>query len=536
LGRWHPSPAPPPNALLRGRPAPTGRITALIGANEFVHNQVAEPATKRDELVTTHSSARRRHAPPWLAALLLLTHAASGAALAQRPDWAIPSNEDIRALLAKRMEHNGVGVVVGVIEPAGRRVVAYGRSGAADGRPLDGDTIFQIGSVSKSFVALVLADMVLKGEVKLDDPAAKYLPAGVKMPQRGRPITLVDLSLHMSGLPRMPTNFDLRGQPDPIEAYSVEDLYRFLSTYVPLRAPGVSYEYSNLGASLLGRLLGLRVGKEYEELVKERVLAPLGMTSTSVHLSSQQMKRLAPGHSRDLLPMHSPEMKTLYPSGSLRSSANDLLRFLAANLGYQDTPLKRAMTFQLTVPTVPATTGPQVPGAPQQTLGWKLRHSMGRALVYHDGDKDGYRAVIAFDPERRTGVVVLANALTDDAPQPLARHLLTGEPMSPPPPAMAARAFARFDDALLDSYEGEYRVGDSHLFRVARRRDHLLIDEVSRGPEEYFAESPRDFITRADKRTITFRTNAAGKVTGMAMYPRGRGVSDEPLEGVRVER
>ena len=178
MGRWHPSPVPPPHALLRGRPAPTRRITALIGANEFVHNQVAEPATKRDELVTTHSSARRRHAPPWLAALLLLTHAASGAALAQQPDWAIPSNEDIRALLAKRMEHNGVGVVVGVIEPAGRRVVAYGRSGAADGRPLDGDTIFQIGSVSKSFVALVLADMVLKGEVKLDDPAAKYLPAG----------------------------------------------------------------------------------------------------------------------------------------------------------------------------------------------------------------------------------------------------------------------------------------------------------------------------------------------------------------------
>jgi CubicO group peptidase (beta-lactamase class C family) len=482
--------------------------------------------------VTTH----RVGTPLWLAALLLVSFAASAADLAQQPDWTIPSNEDIRALLAKRLEHNGVGVVVGVIEPAGRRVVAYGKSGAADGRPLDGDTIFQIGSVSKTFVALVLADMVLKGEVKLDDPAAKYLPAGVKMPQRGRPITLVDLALHMSGLPRMPTNFDLRGEPDPFEAYSVEDLYRFLSGYVPLREPGVSYEYSNLGASLLGRLLGLRAGKEYEDLVKERVLTPLGMSSTSVHLSSEQVKRLAPGHARDLLPVHSPEMKTLYPSGSLRSSANDLLRFLAANLGYQDTPLKRAMAFQLIVPTVPATTGPQIPGAPQDGLGWKTVQSMGRSLIYHDGDKDGYRCIEVFDRERRTGVVVLANAFTDDAPRVLARYLMTGEPMAPPPPALAVRKFVQVEGELLDRFEGEYRVSESLLFRVARRRDHLLVDEVSRGPEEYFAEGPRDFGMRADRREVTFRSDAAGKVTGIALYPRGRGVSDAPLEGLRVER
>ena len=475
----------------------------------------------------------------WRTALVLASLiACSWASAQQQPAWAIPSNEDIRALLAKRMEHNGVGVVVGVIEPAGRRVVAYGKSGAADGRPLDGDTLFQIGSVSKTFVGLVLADMVLKGEVKLDDPAAKYLPAGVKMPQRGRPITLVDLQLNVSGLPRMPTNFNVHGEPDPIEAYSVQELYQFLSTYTPTREPGVSFEYSNVGVSVLGRLLGLRAGKEYEDLVKERVLLPLGMTSTSVHLSAEQLKRVVPGHAKDLLPVHSPEMKTLYPSGSMRSSANDLLNFLEANLGYRKTLLEQAMQFQMRVPTVPATQGPQVPGAPQEGLGWRFRETMGRSLTYHDGDKDGYRAVMAFDRERRTGVVVLANALTEDPPQALARHLLTGETMAPAPPPVAVGKFVPLESALLDSYEGEYRFEDLGVFKVARQRDHLYIDNVGRGsPEPYFAEGPRDFRMRAEKPEVSFRTDAAGKVTGLTYYPRGRRVSDPPsLEAARVGR
>ena len=232
---------------------------------------------------------------------------AKPASQAPTEDWSIPSDDELRAFLAKRMEHNGVGVVIGVIEPAGRRVVAYGRSGTE--RPLDGDTIFLLGSVSKSFVGLVLADMSRRGEVKLDDPASKFLPPGVKMPQRGRPITLADLSTHTSGLPAWPNNIDMLAEPDPMEAYTVQDLYRFLSTYTPSREPGGGPEYSNLGVSLLGRLLGLRVDKEYKALLKERVLQPLGMDSTAIQLSPEQLKRLALGHDKDLQPAYTAEIR-----------------------------------------------------------------------------------------------------------------------------------------------------------------------------------------------------------------------------------
>ncbi len=269
-------------------------------------------------------------------------------------DWKAPSNQYIRAMLAERMQHNGVGIVVGVIDVDGPRIVAYGRSGSINARPLDGNTVFQIGSVTKGFTTLLLAETVERGEVTLDDLASKYLPSEVGMPERGRPINLRDLATHMSGLPSMPTSYVLEAQPDPYEAYSIEQLHEFLSSYTPELEPGIQSAYSNLGVALLGRLLASRAGADYAVLLKKRVLEPLGMGDTSIKLSDDQMRRLAPGHDRYLKPVRTWEMSTLPASGSLRSTANDMLKLIAAYLGYQDTSLSAAMTLQLS-DTLPAT-------------------------------------------------------------------------------------------------------------------------------------------------------------------------------------
>src|SRR5215813_12639890 len=142
-------------------------------------------------------------------------------------------NEGIREILVKRIDQQkqAVGIVVGVIEPTGRRVVAYGNLANGDPRPLDGDTIFEIGSTTKVFTSLLLADMVNRKEVALDDPAAKYLPQHVKMPERsGKAITLHDLSTHTSGLPPLP-NLKPNDPRNPYAGHSVDDLYEFLSGY-----------------------------------------------------------------------------------------------------------------------------------------------------------------------------------------------------------------------------------------------------------------------------------------------------------------
>lgn len=425
------------------------------------------------------------------------------------------------------MANNGVGVVIGVIEPAGRRVVAYGRSGT--GRPLDGDTIFLVGSVSKSFVGLLLADMRRRGEVKLDDPAASLLPPGVKMPQRGRPITLADLSTHTSGLPALPDNIDLRAEPDPLEAYTVQDLYRFLSTYTPSREPGGTPEYSNLGTSLLGRLLGLRAGKEYKDLLEERVLRPLGMDSTAIQLSREQLERLALGHDKDLQPTYTTEMKTLYPAGSLRSSANDLLKYLAANLGYVDTPLEEAMLDQRSAVRVRRGADPS-----EFALGWIVRRVRGHEIFYHDGGKQGYRSIVAFDPKRRLGVVVLANARSDESLPAWSRYLLTGAPLPPPPAPYPVKKFVSIDPFTLDKYAGEYRLANGEaLIRVVRRRDYLLVDDGSGAPAEMFAETLRDFGMRVESLQVAFRTDGKGNVIGLTRYPRGK-AGGQADEAVRV--
>src|SRR5262249_11166935 len=153
------------------------------------------------------------------------------------------------------------GIVVGVIEPGGRRVVPYGGLAKGDPRTLDGDTVFEIGSITKVFTSLLLADAVKRREVALTDPISKFLPDRVKSPERGdRAITLQDLSTHTSGLPRLPANFAPKNASNPYADYSVEDLYQFLGGYQLTRDIGTQYEYSNLGGGLLGHVLALRAG------------------------------------------------------------------------------------------------------------------------------------------------------------------------------------------------------------------------------------------------------------------------------------
>src|ERR1700722_12862122 len=211
----------------------------------------------------------------------------------------VPGAHEIHEILVRRIDQQrqAVGIVVGVIEPTGRRVVAYGSLANGDPRTLDGDTIFEIGSVTKVFTSLVLADMVSRKEVALDDPAAKYLPENVKMPERnGKSITLHDLSTHSSGLPRIPTNLKPKDPRNPYADYSVDDLYEFLSGYELPRDPGSELEYSNLGAGLLGHLLACRDGTDYERLIRSRIARPLSMPDTGIMRASSINQRMATGH------------------------------------------------------------------------------------------------------------------------------------------------------------------------------------------------------------------------------------------------
>ncbi|HEY0796117.1 MAG TPA: serine hydrolase domain-containing protein [Acidisarcina sp.] len=352
----------------------------------------------------------------------------------------IPSEDAIRKILVDRIDalHQSVGIVVAIVSAQGRRVVASGKLEKGDPRPLDGDTIFEIGSLTKVFTSLLLAAMVHHGEVSLDDPISKYLPSTVKVPHRnGRSITLIDLSTHTSGLPRLPTNMAPKDPANPYADYSVAQLYEFLSGYQLTRDIGLEYEYSNLGGGLLGHALALRAGMDYEELVKSRICTPLGMSSTAITLTPAMKARFATGHNADLTSAENWDLPTLAGAGALRSSANDILKFLSANLGQTKSPLAPAMASMLAVrrPT-------NIPTM-QIALGWRVTTRDGREIAWHNGLTGGYRSYMGYDGNAGVGVVVLSNASPvvgmyfgvgisiDD----IGEHLLDpGVPLRQPPP------------------------------------------------------------------------------------------------------
>jgi D-alanyl-D-alanine-carboxypeptidase/D-alanyl-D-alanine-endopeptidase len=433
---------------------------------------------------------------------------------------------DIREILVKRVDQQKqtVGIVVGVIEPTGRRVVSYGNLANGDPRTLDGDTIFEIGSVTKVFTSLVLADMVNRKEVTLDDPAAKYLPENVKLPERnGKSITLLDLSMHRSGLPPLPNNLK------PGADYSTEDLYQFLSGYTLPRDPGSEYEYSNLGAGLLGHLLACHAGMNYESLIGSRITRPLSMPDTSIALTSSMNQRMATGHSSMLAPVANPDLPTpLAGAGGLRSSANDMLTFMEAFLGYRKSPLAPAMKAMLEVrrPAGQATIG----------LGWIIMSAHGREIAGHGGRTGGFCSAVGYNPEEHTGVVVLSNASTPTGIDDIGLHLLnTKVPLANPEPPKQHTEI-HLDPELLDNYTGRYQVAPNLIFEITRDGDRLFAQGFSQLPHnppgnltslprfQLFAEGEKNFFARVSASRITFEAVPEGRATGLVLHKAGRNI------------
>jgi len=299
-----------------------------------------------------------------------------------------------------------VGIVVGIIDINGPRYYSYGKASLSRDQILDEHSVFEIGSITKVFTAIMLADMVSKNEVGLEDPIEKYLPDKVSVPSRNNVhITLAHLATHTSGLPRMPDNFAPANPSNPFADYSVDLMYEFLSNHTLRHDVGVEYEYSNYGTGLLGHILALRSGTTYEELFKQRIADVICLDDTRITLTSDMEDRLAKGYSNGI-EVENWDLPALAGAGALRSTVRDMLRFIAANMGLEETPLYAEMQ---------ATHEPRVMNGPANMkvgLGWVIRVSDERETIWHNGGTGGYRSFAGFVRGGGTGVVVLTNSLT----------------------------------------------------------------------------------------------------------------------------
>jgi CubicO group peptidase (beta-lactamase class C family) len=296
------------------------------------------------------------------------------------------------------------GMIAVVIDDTGSRTASWGRSGAPNGA-MNGDTVFEIMSNTKVLTSLLLADMVERGEVAFDDPVARYLPVSLR--ERGGPITLLDLATYTSGLPNMPDNVppNWYATPAPMAAYTQAQLFAFLSGYLPAYAPGTHYEYANLGFGLLGIALARRAGKPYEQLLVERICNPLGLADTRLTLSADMKRRMARGHDLEMKPTEPWELPAIAGAGYVRSTANDLTRFIRACLGLAPTPLDAALA------RMTATQRPTSLAGTKAGMGWYVTAAEGGEIVWKSGLSMGCNTFMGYCRQRRRGVVLLANFL-----------------------------------------------------------------------------------------------------------------------------
>ena len=448
--------------------------------------------------------------------LLLTAAIAANAAQAQAT---FAGDSLVNSILADRIaSKRGMGFVVAVLERGkAPRIHTAGVSGLA-GVPLDGNTVFEIGSVTKVFTGALLAEMVSREEVRLDDPVAKYLPTTVRVPSRnGKQITLLDLATQSSGLPRLPTNFRPTDAGNPYANYSVAQLYEFLSSYTLLRDIGEKYEYSNLGLGLLGHVLSLRAGKPYGQLVKERILDPLGMADTRIDLTSSMKTRMAQGFNAAGTPMRLWDLPTLAGAGALRSTANDMLKFLAANLDSSSAPLGKVLTR--------ARTSIRVADRPGNRIGlaWHLVDVFGSTQAWHNGGTGGFRTFIGLDEAKHHGVVVLSNSTIN--PDDIGFHLLVPQiPLEGAAAPSKARVEVAVDPYKLNPYVGVYELAPNFELAITLEGGSLFGQATGQSKLRLYPESESEFFLKEVDAQVTFVKESTGKVNQLILHQNGANI------------
>jgi CubicO group peptidase (beta-lactamase class C family) len=449
-------------------------------------------------------------------------------------------------------------IVIGLVDEQGSRVVSCGKLDNGTDREADGDTVFEIASITKTFTGLLLQDMVERGEMKLDDPVAKYLPKSVKVPTRnGKEITLLQLVTHTSGLPFMPDNLDPKRMDNPYANYTVDKMYAFLSGYKLPRDPGTKYEYSGVGVALLAQAIALKAGTNYESLVVDRICRPLKMDSTRITLTPELKSRLAQGHNDYGYVVLDGDCGAFIGGGALCSTANDMLKYISANLGLIPSNLTLLMEKTHVVYFSHVTPRNDAIG-----LAWFVTPKPdGTKIIWHAGRAAGCLAFVGFDTTRRRGVVVLTSFRDLDIPV-IGRFLLESEWQSDRRPTET-----NINSRVYGSYVGQYRFTSDagpRKFRlwpftrhedgtnsqsgigIRREGDRLFAQAIGTNSwpvdvllppvaGELLPESETRFFERLSGMPLTFSRDARGKVTGLTVLCQRKAfsyekISDQPPE------
>jgi serine-type D-Ala-D-Ala carboxypeptidase/endopeptidase len=430
--------------------------------------------------------------PPTRRTLLKIAPAAAA--------WPWPAAHAVDAsatstLLRARLADRGAGLLAVQVQGDRIQLDVQGLARQGDAAALRDDTWFEIGSITKTFTALLLADAVVRGQLKLDGAVQDALPGIALRDSAGDPIRWIDLATHRSGLPRLPANLSPKVRADPYDDYREADLLEFLKGFKPTVARGARYEYSNLGFGLLGYALGRAAGSDYAHALASRVLLPLGLNDVGFALPGRRFARLVDGHDAERTPVPHWHFDVLAGAGALVMSGAALGRYAQAAVGAIDIPLREAFALAMRE---------HAPGpAPINPIGlaWLLAPLNGRRVFNHDGGTAGFSSSLWLDPQRQRAVAVLSNSAVEV--NDLALHLLD-ESVPLKDFAGTKQPAVELSAAQLAPLAGVYAFKPDLKLTVNVRDGQLWAQATGQSAFRLFASTPRLFFARVTPLRVEF--------------------------------
>jgi CubicO group peptidase (beta-lactamase class C family) len=418
------------------------------------------------------------------------------------------------------------GLSIGYIEGQHYGTVHLGNSNEAQEKAAN-LTVYEIGSISKVFTSLLLADAVVRGEIDLNATADVANQAGIRFPSReGKSITWLDLSTHRAGLPRLPDNLPVTDTANPYKNYGAKKAAAFLNQYKLPRPPGQSQEYSNFGASLLGYLLAQKAGKSYHQVLREKIAEPLQMTDCAVLLSPDQTKRLATPHEKFGSATSPWTFADLPGAGGIHATLRDMMRFARAQLTPPNGKLGEAIELAWKQHTKADGSGPAM------GLGWMIAGD--GQTRWHNGQTGGSHSALFINRDLKCAVIVLCNTAVTNEIDQLAIQIVqkaagqepTQQPKAKPKskpsvPSDTASEKLAIDAKLRSRLVGRYQLTPDFIFTVSDRDGHLMVAITNQSTQEVFPDSPTRWSYRSVAATLEFQLPKTGAAKSLILHQNG---------------
>ncbi len=433
----------------------------------------------------------------------------------------------LQALITERVDQHkqAVGIAAFTLDEKGVQFAVHGSQSATKAIAITPDTLFEIGSISKTFTGLLLAELVVKGIVKLDDPVEKYLPDAMTLRDRGNaPIQLIDLATHRAGLPRLPPDFAPRVEANPYADFDEKALInslKVLSGDKTLPRRDTRHDYSNLGFGLLGYALGRADGSNYTAALQKRILTPLSLSATFSTVPESERSRFSDGHDEKLKTVPHWDFDALAGAGTLRMSVRDLARYASAALGIEKTPLTDAFALAMRLHAKTEREANTI------GLAWIRGKLNEREFLNHDGGTFGFSSTLWLDTTRKQASGVIANAFVPV--NDIGLHAL--EPSVPPRDlAIKSQTSIALTAAQLAEFAGIYKLSPAMNVAITVRGNQIFAQTTAQSEFELFAKSPRSFFAKIAPIAIEFGEAKEGKAQSFMLLQGGQKMPAPRLE------